>query len=461
MTPSQQQVQFERAATYEFLETRKEDGDLFPDNPLSVRDWPQPLAPEGLHGLAGDFVRVIEPHTEADPAALLVQFLAAFGSVIGRRAYFQVEADRHYGNLAVTVVGSSSKARKGTSQSHIERILSCVDEDWSRDRKLSGLASGEGLIWAVRDPIEQQEAIREQKRVTGYQTVQVDPGVDHKRLLVVEPEFARVLQVCERPTNTLSATIRQAWDTGNLRTLTKTSPAKATGAHISIVGHITTTELQRLLTATQSANGFANRFLWVCARRSKLLPEGGRIGDVDFAPLIYRLCEAVSFARDTEEVKRDDAARAIWIDTYALLSRERLGLLGAVTSRAEAQAVRLSLLYALLDCSDTIRAEHVNAALAVWSYCEASARFVFGDTLGDAAADAIVEALHQMPTGLTRTDISRTVFQRHKSTGEINRALRVLIEGGLVHSEKEETGGRPSERFLLSTPTANKAKEAN
>ena len=135
--------------------------------------------------------------------------------------------------------------------------------------------------------------------------------------------------------------------------------------------------------------------------------------------------------------------------------------MGAVTSRAEAQAVRLSLLYALLDCSDTIRAEHVNAALAVWSYCEASARFIFGDSLGDAAADAILSALREAPTGMPRKDISDSVFQRHKSAGEIDRVLGVLVQAGLARSEREDTGGRPAERWFSCTPIANKANKAN
>ena len=37
------------------------------------------------------------------------------------------------------------------------------------------------------------------------------------------------------------------------------SPAKATDAHISVIGHITTDELRRSLTRTEAANGFANR----------------------------------------------------------------------------------------------------------------------------------------------------------------------------------------------------------
>ena len=41
---------------------------LGPDAP----PWPEPLGKAAFHGLAGDFVRLVEPHTEADPAALLL-----------------------------------------------------------------------------------------------------------------------------------------------------------------------------------------------------------------------------------------------------------------------------------------------------------------------------------------------------------------------------------------------------
>ncbi len=53
-----------------------------------ARPWPGPLATEALRGLAGEIVRVIEPHSEADPAALLIQFLTAFGNAVGSRPHF-------------------------------------------------------------------------------------------------------------------------------------------------------------------------------------------------------------------------------------------------------------------------------------------------------------------------------------------------------------------------------------
>jgi DNA-binding transcriptional ArsR family regulator len=411
-------------------------------------EWPAPMAPEAFHGLPGEFVRLVDPHTEADPAGLLVQFLVAVGSVIGRRPYFVAEADKHHLNLFAAMVGASAKGRKGTSWGHIRNALADVDETWP-ERVVHGLSSGEGLIWAVRDPITQRQPVKEKGRVTDYEDVLVDPGVEDKRLLVVEGEFATALRVLGREGNILSAAVRNAWDTGDLRTLTKNSPAKATGAHISIIGHVTRDELLRYLGTTEAANGFANRFLWVCVRRSKVLPDGGRLHEVDMAPFVRRLRAAVEFARSVGELRRDEEARAIWHEVYPELSEGKPGLLGAVIARAEAQVMRLACLYAVLDMSTVVRREHLLAALAVWDYCEASARFIFGDALGDPVADEILRALRQAgEEGMTRTAIRENLFQRNMPARRIQRALSVLVEAGLVSVERvTDTGGRPAEIF--------------
>lgn len=415
------------------LETVPVSVDLAPQSPTHRR-WPDPPAAEAYHGLAGEIVRAIEPHTEADPAGLLLQLLTAFGSIVGRKAYFRAEADRHYLNLFLALVGATSKGRKGTSWGIIESLLGQVDSDW-RPRITSGLSSGEGLIWAVRDPIDEQQAIKDKGRVTDYQLVRTDSGVEDKRLLVQEPEFARVLRVCERESNTLSAVIRQAWDSGNLNTLTKSKRATATDAHISIIGHITENELRKELSDTAAGNGFANRFLFACVRRSRELPEGGAWHTVDPSLFIERLKAAQDFARELGELKKDEATRAIWLAVYSDLSAGRLGLAGAVTSRAEAQTMRLATLYAVLGRSPAIRAEHLTAALAVWRYCEESVQFIFGNSLGDSTADEIMNLLRARVKGVTRTDI-REHFKRHKTADEIDRALTVL-ESGAVRGENE------------------------
>ena len=114
--------------------------------------------------------------------------------------------------------------------------------------------------------------------------------------------------------------------------------------------------------------------------------------------------------------------------------------------------MRLALLYALLDRSETIGAAHLRAALAVWDYVEASARFTFGDALGDPVADEMLRALRSAPTGLTRTDIAN-LFGRNKSAREIGRALAMLEGSGLAIAARDKSGeGRPVERWLANTP---------
>jgi hypothetical protein len=256
--------------------------------------WPAPLAAAAFHGPAGDFVRILEPHTEADSAALLVQLLALFGAAVGREPHFRVEADLHYPNLFVAIVGQTAKGRKGVSLGHARRVMELADPTWTKANTPSGLSSGEGLIWDVRDGDEEKDD---------------DNGVADKRRFVIESELASTLRVLGRQGNNLSPLLRLAWDTGDLKTMTKNSPARATGAHIGLVGHITIDELRRYLTQTEMGNGFANRYLWVCARRSKELPEGGDLASGALDEVVGEVAKALKFGRELATVQRDEEAR--------------------------------------------------------------------------------------------------------------------------------------------------------
>lgn len=422
----------------------------------TATDWPAPPTAAAFHGVAGGFVEIVSPHSEADPVALLIQFLVAIGNVFGRTAYAVAESARHHVNLFAVLVGKSAKGRKGSSWSHVRRLLKGIDENWASDRVVSGLSSGEGLIWQVRDPVEQQQPVKERGKVVGYQMVEVDPGIADKRLLVIEEEFANTLKVMGREGNSLSPTIRQAWDTGSLRTMTKNSPAKATDAHVSIIGHITRDELRRNLCETEQTNGFGNRFWWVCANRSKALPDGGHLRDEDLEPIRVHIREAIKFASTTEKIDRDPVARKLWHEVYPDLSRDRFGLLGSMTARAEAQVMRLSVLYAMLDMSPVVKVIHLEAALAVWDYCERSAEYIFGNALGNRTADMLLAELREVAdAGLTRTMMIHVIFKRNKTAAEISEALRLLEELGLAYrkDDLDSNSGRPVERwFATFTP---------
>jgi hypothetical protein len=205
--------------------------------------WPTPADDAVFHGLAGEFVALTEPHSEAHPMALLAQFLVAFGAACGRGAHYPVEASRHHPNEFCVLVGPSAKGRKGSSWDHVEACLAATDAAFVDGGLVAGLSSGEGLIAHVRDAADEHN----------------NDAPDDKRRLVLEQEFAQVLKVLAREGNTLSPVVRQAWDGKPLQTMVRHSPLRAREAHIAIIGHITRDELLRYLNATELANGFFNR----------------------------------------------------------------------------------------------------------------------------------------------------------------------------------------------------------
>jgi hypothetical protein len=264
----------------------------------SRENYPYPtLDSTALTGIAGEFVSFVEPETEADPTALLIQFLGAAGSAMGRAAHYEVEATHHYSNIFAVGAGRTAAGRKGTSWAHVKAAMTGCD-DWAKNCIKSGLSSGEGVIHTVRDPVTRQDPIKEKGRHTGeYDTVQSDPGIRDKRLLIFAPEFSQALKVAARESSILSEAIRQAWDTDDLHILNKNSPEQATGAHISIIAHISKFELLSLLAETDCANGFFNRFLWYCVRRSKELPEGGLVDSAKLEGFIHKIATAIAKAK--------------------------------------------------------------------------------------------------------------------------------------------------------------------
>lgn len=243
---------------------------------------------------------------------------------------------------------------------------------------------------------------------------------------------------------------------GTLRTLAKNSPAKATDAHISIIGHITREELTRSLTEVENFNGFSNRFLWLLVRRSKLLPDGGQ--DLDLVPYADRLQDAAEHARKFARMRRDGPATKLWREIYAELSSGSSGLLGAVTSRAEAQVLRLSIVYALLDASPVIRSEHLEAARALWRYCHKSAEIIFGRSSGDSLADKLLVHIEAEP-GISRRDLRRK-FPSSQTNAAVVEALGKLRDLGLAYPVIEKKT-KPSERWYPGRGVNDSDKSAN
>jgi hypothetical protein len=310
--------------------------------------------------------------------------------------------------------------------------VTCDADPTIAERILTGLSSGEGHVWAVRDPTAQ------------------DPGVSDRRLLALEPEFASVLKAAGREISTLSPTLRSAWDGRPLQLLTRTAPARASAAHISLIGHITQTELRHHLSAIELANGLANRIVIIACRRTRLLPEGGNGDPLAGTGLMRVLGGAIAHAQNAGRVRLDKHARELWHHAYTTqLAATPPGIAGALLARAEAHVIRLGLLYTLADGERQIGTEHLQAALALWDYAARSAHWALQGATGDPLAEQIHAALQAHPGGLTRSQISDALQHNHPAH-QIQQALDALTLASRATRAQIPTAGRPAELWTAT-----------
>jgi hypothetical protein len=386
----------------------------------SHSEWPEPLGRAAYHGIVGDVVKLISPVTEADPVNLLITFLVMFGgNWIGRKAYMKIGRTKHHTNEYLSIIGSTGTGRKGTGKDDVLEIFRLADQfsdKWSRRRIKGGLSSGEGVINQFVEPEDKPNKV-----------------ID-KRLMIIESELSRTFKVMNRPDNILSEVLRQGWETGELRTLTK-KPMEATGAHLSIIGHITPDALKKYLGESEFANGFGNRFLLALVKRSKVLPFPKEVEISE--DLIDDLIKSREFADTPRSMTWDTTTRQMWKECYEEMTRPQLGIAGELLHRGDAHVIRLSMIYALLDRSETIHRSHLSAALEIWHYCDDSVRFLYGDTVGDRVADVIWNAAERSKRGLTRTDIFR-LLSNNADRNDLDRALALLSQYDLVKRIEKE-----------------------
>ena len=424
--------------------------------PVTVDPSRPVLNAAAYHGIAGEVVQLLQPHTEADPIALLASFLAEVGASLNRGPHLILDGTVHPLLFWPVLVGRSSKSRKGTAGKRIEHILRLADPAWMRGEYKGTLSSGEGLAFAVRDPQFKDEPLRDKGKPTGDTvTVQVDPGVEDKRLFLVQSEFGAVLRVMARDGNSLSGVLRDAWDGLDLAPMTKANRIRATAPHIGIAGHVTRDELLRNLNSTEASNGFGNRFVWLLVQRSQELPFSSMPDQEQLMALARKVGIAIRQGRTLGQMSFTESARNAWRAIYHDLSADRPGLAGGLLTRAEAHVMTLSGLYALLDGQAAIDTLHLKAALALWEYAEGSTRQIFGDSLGDPIADTIYRAL--LSAGeLDDSDVS-ALFGRNVSADRLQQAKGMLQVHGLAHSHLRygESGGRPSRVWKRGTKQTN------
>ena len=396
----------------------------------SHRNAPRP-DPACLYGLIGDVARAGSENTEANPYAIAANFIAYMSASVGRGPFMAVGNTWHHCRQFTLHIGRSGRGRKGDAValvSRIDKALSVLDEHAAPQVYRGGLSSREGLVLLIHDGYRQGKN-------------KVEP-IHDKRLLVVESEFANVLQQGKRDGNTLSTALRDCWDGVSMKPATKSNRISATDPHINMCVAITPSELLSVMASRDLTNGFANRFLMIWAERMQITPFPKATSQEDVDKLAKRVlevlnhCEAKRFVEtDRMRIELTDAARSRYVKLYrGELNDNSAGeRVTALLERRAPMLLRLAMLFALCDMTNEVDVQHIDAALAWVRYSVESVKFVFASAADEAAVSEINDISAKIIVYLggkkkaTRTELTVECFGRHASKRQIDAALDELL----------------------------------
>ena len=439
------------------------DDDSFDDH----RNLPKP-DPVCLYGLIGQAAEAGSEGSEANRFAIAANVIAYLSAAIGRAPYLSVGDTRHHARLFFLHVGRSGLGRKGDAAALVTRIdaaLRKLDLKVAPKIHRGGLSSKEGLIALIQDSCGE-----------GEDTV---AGIDDKRLLVRESEFANVLQQRHRSGNTLSMALRDAWDGVDMKPATRTTPLGVTDPHISIAAAVTPGELRAMLGKQDLTNGFANRFLIFWAERTgqEPFPRATDQETVDiFAQEFKRVIEYCHGhyigQNDTILMKFSPDAAELYAKLYKgeLEDRTHGERINALLERRAPMLLRLAMIFALTDLQTILEVKHINAALGWVRYYVDSVKFIFASGADEAKVAEVQEAAGKILDYLsshgksTRTELTRDCFKNHAPRDVIDSALDELLQHSppLIRMDEYRTPGaaRTTKSYELAMEVAATSAES-
>ena len=404
--------------------------------------------------------RVLSQATGADPAGILVVFLTMLGNAVGPQPHVLFGFNRQSARLFVVIVGDAAIGGKGTILTAVERLFAQADPDWYLHRVLTGLQSPEAMIEQVAD------------------------GANGDcRLLVVEPEFARLASRMASSGTAFSAQVRNAYD-GRPLEITRSrgrasgrSSVRASHPHIALIGQITPEELLRLHGGLRAAGGLETRILFpLVVRQSEVNPFTSP--SAQYEALVDRLRTVIESSRAGVMERTDPISRYLCLERgiqpsvempVTLAIREGWSSIRteipdlasdfrALSRRAETHVIRLALAYAIADGTRVVAQVHLDAAIALWSYCARSAERIFGTPTGGLAPRVdpkrrgqVFEYLHRSHGWVPRSEITGDgLLCNNVRKAEFDAIVAALEADGLIEKRiVHGTGGAPRTKYRL------------
>ncbi|KPI24671.1 Protein of unknown function DUF3987 [Actinobacteria bacterium OV320] len=414
------------------------------------------LSRKAWHGIAGDILDLVTPHTEADPAGILATTLATYSCMIGtgRRVTGPITQPV---NVWFILMGETGIGRKGTADNVTASFMAGVDEYFWANCRTPSLSTGEGLTYSVRDvKLSDNMGVGE-----NLEMVDGLPEVESiKQMLVTSTEFAAVMSKSQG--GTLGPVLRDAWDGKDLAIHTKDA-YHSTNPHITVLGHVTPTEFGAKLKSHDMAGGTYNRFLPMFVEMPHELPWPERPSDYDerLSEITDRLRMALPFAQEEGVVTFTEDAKQFYISEIYPEYNDTQGdseTMKQFTTRRLPYVMRIAAVYALMNERQHIYKEDLEAAKAIVDYSIESARYIEKNitTISSTPkskitleedAELLTKALEQAgEDGLTRTHLTTKVFSYRRHRHEVDA---LITKVGAKVRKIPSAGGRPVERVYL------------
>jgi len=399
--------------------------------PSEMKDEPT-ISEEAFYGVIGKIVNLIKDETEASSESLLFQALAILGNLLDRKFYITINGSNIYTNEFVLIVGKTSKARKGTSFRAVSYFFKKAWGKVYEDRIRRGVSTGEGIIWTIRDDVYIDFIKKNGERKRKLQS----PGVLDKNIIFLEEEFSKPIKNARRESNNLSETLRVAFDSETLQSISKTQPATATDPNITLIGHTTREEFTRVLNEVDKDNGFFNRILFVHSYRSNIISQPKDFEELliksDLLTELFLLKDFINKSHSTKVTFSEDGA--FWwnnfYEQYALAPEQANE---NIKGRTETHILKVAMILAVSDRTHIINANHLESAKAMLDYSTQTIDYIFKDSKSNSnSAFAILEFLKSKGGKCSRTEISYELFKKKVRSFKIDQYRDELRENCLI-----------------------------
>ncbi|MGR5175950.1 DUF3987 domain-containing protein [Vibrio mediterranei] len=331
---------------------------------------PPKLEDTGMYGVLKNAVDTICATTEALPTALATEIMAWISVSIPRGSvYIPFGTSKTEARLNTIIVAPTGEGKGiATRQfSAVRNLISKSHKDLFCPIFQGGLSTPEGLISMIRDTDSDNE----------------NKGLEESsgsQLLVIEEEMAAIFKLANNPNSNFSPYFRVFFDGTKVAPLTKYNKISCEEPHVAFYGHITPQELLTVVKSVDLYNGFLNRFPIYHAKREKSIPIPEAISENLIQELASELIDILDWVKEEDrEMQRSNCFKLLWEENY-----ERLRTLGqensverALLSRAAHYATMYSMIFAVMDKSIVINAEHLKAALAWIDYWHQSITYIY------------------------------------------------------------------------------------